>query len=565
MPNWTANGTTFAAAGIVGAVLTRATWAEHSCELAFDGRNVTTPAPWALGDTVTISYDGTVRFVGEVMDVARAGSGAAEGHRVRLVNAWITLAETVYEQRWQILGGDSAVNKARCLVGLKADGTVGTLAEAIADVLTWAGVAAGSITLAQTEEPWEVRNVTCAEVLRQIQRLAPRSVSWWTYPGGVPTFNVATAPASLALAMTAETQVDLRPNTRQAVRGVRLQYEIVRTVDEEPQTDVVVDSAGETTGRRILMQTIPWRGASATFLRQRTKVEVIPTTASGTDADQKLTRRFWAARHPALRAAKVVVGDTDLTPKLTFNLFDNAAAAWPAGLPPDTVGFGTAVGGKYYFALKLANVHGVDGTGAFELTDPDDAGSTKIRLDDALTRCLIDGTVTSWMERQGKKAQRWELFANISYIDDATRKPDRKLVGIKFTATDCLNKEYSRLENYADGDPVPTGLAAQLYAVLGATYHEGTVATVAEECTGFAREGQALTITGGATEWATMNALIQGVTEDVASGTTRLTVGLGTHLGAADMLDLLRRERKRREADDGHGISHAGSRGDGLV
>jgi hypothetical protein len=60
-----------------------------------------------------------------------------------------------------------------------------------------------------------------------------------------------------------------------------------------------------------------------------------------------------------------------------------------------------------------------------------------------------------------------------------------------------------------------------------------------------------------------MNALVQSVAEDLPSGTTTLTVGVGTHLGTEDMLDLLRRERKRKEADTLAGLANAGSRGDG--
>jgi hypothetical protein len=562
--DWTINGKTLAALGVVGAVLTRGSWAEHSCELSLDGRSATVPGLWTPGDAVEIKYGSTVRFVGEVMDVGKTASGGAEGHRARLVNAWIVLAETIYEQSWTLTNGGSTANKARCIVGLKSNGEIGTLAEAITDVLNFAGVAVGSIVLASVEEPWEVRNVTCAEVIKQIARLAPRAVSWWTYPGGVATFNVASSPSAVELAMTAKTNVDLRPNRTQAVRGVRLQYEIVRTTSDVPQTDVVVDSAGATTGRRVLIQTIPWRGASANFLRQRVKVRTIPTTATGTDAAQKATRQFWAERCPELRAAKSVVGDGDFTPKLTFNLFDNAAAIWPEGLPDGTVGFGAASGGKYYFAAKLARIDGTDGTGAYELTDPDDAGSVKIRLDSGLTRMLVEGTVTPWMQRQGKDAQRWQLFANVSFIDAASGRPVQQVVHINVTVTDCVTKEYVELQSYADGDAVPTGLAAELYAVLGQTYHEGTVVRVEDECSNFAREGNALTITGGATEWTTMNALVQGVREDIGSGVTTLTVGVAPRLGAADMLDLLRRERKRREADEGRGLANAGSRGDGL-
>jgi hypothetical protein len=557
--SWTINGRTLAALGITSARLTRGSFAEHALELVWEGRDATLPPVFADGADVVLSDGATTRFVGEILEPGRAMSGPAESHTARAVNAWIALEETTYEQAWAILAGSGSANKARCIVGLKADGTVGTLAEAIEHVLSFAGVAAGSIALAVTEEPWEVRNVTCAEVLRQIQRLVPRSVSWWTYPGNVPTFNVASAPTTLTLAAGGDTDIVLRPNRRQAVRGVRLQYEVQRTTDDVAQTDVVVDSAGATTGRRVLMQTIPWRGSQSTFARMRTKVQTVPVNVSGALA---LVRRWWGAHAPGLRIAKAEPADLTV-PQLNFALFDVAAAAWPAGLPPGFAGYGTAVGGKYYFGVKLANVTATDGTGPYELRDPDDETSEKIRLDTGLLRELLDGAVTPWMERLGKKAQRWTICANVNFIEEATRQPKQEIVMANFTATDCVNKEYAQMTNYADGDPVPSGLAAALFAALGETYHEGTVAKIEAECSGFAREGQKLQITGGATEWATMNALVQGVQEDIVSGLTTLTVGVGPNLAPGDMLDLLRRERRRAEADSTNGVSLAASKGDG--
>jgi hypothetical protein len=568
--SWTANGRTFVSLGITGAQIARSCWAEHSCELTVDGRNADWALLFATGESVEIKYGSTTRFVGEVQGPARRARGDAEGHIYRLINAWLVLAETVYEQLWTLTNGGSTANKARCIVGLKSDGTIGTLADAINDVLTFAGVAAGSITLAQTEEPWEVRNKTCAEVLRDIQRLAPRSVSWWTYPGGTPTFNVSTEPSSVSVAMTARMNVDLRPNTMQSVRGVRLQYEIVRTTDDIPQTDVVVDSAGATTGRRVLMQTIPWRGSSANFLRQTVKVRTIPLVPVGTNAQKKTTRQFWADRCPILRNAAPVAGDADLTPEINFLPFNPVPAGGADNRfgcqPRDTVGVGPVDGsGNYYFAVQLAHKDGGADATQWELTNPDDSGSAHIVLDTTLPRLLIEGTVTPWMLDAGKHAQRWTMHAYVTWLGQGAPGFTGKMVQISFTATDCINKEYTKLRDYAAGDPVPTGLAAQLYAALGATYHEGTVALTEDECANEVREGNALTITGGASEWGTMNALVQSVAEDILSGTTTLTVGVGTHLGTEDMLDLLRRERKRKEADTMAGLSNAASRGDGKV
>lgn len=559
MSTWTINGRTLAALRVTSATLTRGSWAEHALELEIAGRNVTSAALWAQGSTITLKYGSTTRFVGEVLDTGRSASGGAEGHTERAVNAWLTLEETVYEQTWAILGGTASTTKARCIIGLKEDNTYGTLADAISGVLSFAGVTAGSITLPITEDPWEVRNVSCAEVLRQIQRMAPRSVSWWTYQFGVPTFHVAASPDSVTLALTGDTAIDLRPNTRQAVRGVVLQYEVVSTTDGEMQTDVVEDIAGAESGRRILMQTIPWRGAEATFARMRPKVVTIPTAVA-----EVKTKRFWGEYCAELRGAKTMAGDAE-TPDLEFVPFDPADTDFPRDYPPLTVAYGpTGPAFRTYFALRLARVDGTDGTGPYELTDPEDTESDKIRLDDDLPRMLLAGAVTPWMEDMGKKAQKWTMFACVKWTDAATRAPKKSVVSINLTATDVVNKEYVSLQSSADGDAVPTDLAAALYAELQKTWHEGTLTRVEDECSNFAREGASLLVTGGAREWVDMNALIQSVQEDITQGVTTLTVGVGPQLAPGDMLDLLRRERRRAEADSGAGVARKGSKEDGL-
>jgi hypothetical protein len=564
--NWTANGQTFAALGITGATLSRATWGPHTCRLTASGRDATVPALFADGASVTIKHGETVRFVGEVKGAARAAEGGAEGHVYELVNAWIALEETIYRQPWVKHSG--SVNLGRCIVGLKADGTIGTLGEAIADVLAAAGVAAGTISLAATDEPWEVRNVMCSEVIKQIARLRPRAVSWWTYPAGVPTFNVSDAPATGALAFTPDTDaVDLRPNRSQAVRGVVLQYEVARVVDDEQVLDIVLDTAGETTGRRVLLQTIPWRGASEKHLRQRVKVRSIPLVPTGTDAQMKATRKFWASRVPELRTAKPVTGDADKTPEITFLPFLPAVAG--AGdntrgqQPADTVGVGPTSGGRYYFAVQLAHKDGGDGATQWELEDSSDEDSDHIVLDTTLPRYLIEGAVTPWMRDQGCEAQRWTMHAFVTFLGKGAPGFMGRMVHINVTATDCTNREYSHLQDYADGDPVPSGIAAELYAALGQTHHEGTVRRVADECDGAVREGQKLTISGGATEWSTMHALVQKVDEQIATGTTTITVGVGEHLAPPDMIELIRRERKRAEADTGLGVANSASKLDG--
>jgi hypothetical protein len=58
--------------------------------------------------------------------------------------------------------------------------------------------------------------------------------------------------------------------------------------------------------------------------------------------------------------------------------------------------------------------------------------------------------------------------------------------------------------------------------------------------------GQVLNVTAGRTEWATMRALVQTVDDDVDNGRSVIQVGPATHLGAGDLVELLRANRGRR-------------------
>ena len=578
MSNWTINGSTLAALGITGATLTRACWAAHSLALSADGRAATAPALFANGAAITLRLGGTIRFVGQCQPARRSARGEAEGHAYEVLNAWQILEETVFQQAWAVRGvthppPQTTELKGRCILGVKADGTAATVGEVMAEVLAFAGVASGTIDLGQYFEPFEVLNVMCSEALSQLARKVPRAVSWWTYPGGVPTFHAALDGPSAALEFAADTSVDLAANGRQKVRGVVLRYEVTSKTDDEQQVDVVTDSAGATSGRGVLLQTIPWQGFGMTFLKQKMKVRTIEKEPRpGGDANQiaalKRTRKFWAERCKELRTAKAVAGDAD-TPEITFlPLTKKKNGVVTEALPPGSVGFGPteASTGFHYFAIALASVTGTDGTGAYELTNPDADTSEKIRLDAGLLRYIVEGTITPWMVRNGKTGQRWVLHARVTYFAVATdvlpSEAEDKTVNL--TATDCTNRVYTSLSEVTAGNPVPTGQALVLYNQLKHAVHEGTITRVEEECSGFVEAGWGLTVTGGAAEWAAMKTVAQTVTEDLATGTTSVSVGAGEHRGVSDLLEICRMDRRRTENDTRDGAANLESRGNGL-
>lgn len=79
-------------------------------------------------------------------------------------------------------------------------------------------------------------------------------------------------------------------------------------------------------------------------------------------------------------------------------------------------------------------------------------------------------------------------------------------------------------------ESAPIGLAASYYASLLNPFWEGVVITHEAEVSGNLRPGKLLNLVNGATAWATMNAPIQQIEEDLFNGITRATFGTPQHL-----------------------------------
>jgi hypothetical protein len=102
---------------------------------------------------------------------------------------------------------------------------------------------------------------------------------------------------------------------------------------------------------------------------------------------------------------------------------------------------------------------------------------------------------------------------------------------------------YTYLNVEEAAEPLPSGLAAEIYAALSVLQYEGTIKNTQIEVPSDIGLGKNLNLTGGATAWASMNAQIQGITEDVEAGETEIIIGPAKHLGGDDLLEQLRAAR----------------------
>lgn len=95
----------------------------------------------------------------------------------------------------------------------------------------------------------------------------------------------------------------------------------------------------------------------------------------------------------------------------------------------------------------------------------------------------------------------------------------------------------------------PVGLAAQFYSSLSTLQWQGTVTLNESNPSGAWRPGKVINLLGGRSPWATMNALIQVVEEDLTTGETSVEFGPASQLGPQDYLELI---RFRRDFDAGN-------------
>jgi hypothetical protein len=91
----------------------------------------------------------------------------------------------------------------------------------------------------------------------------------------------------------------------------------------------------------------------------------------------------------------------------------------------------------------------------------------------------------------------------------------------------------------------PVGLAALYYASLLTPNYEGEVTIMEQECTGMARPGNTLNLLNGPSQWNSMVALVQQVTEDLTHGITTITIGTPQHLSPQNFAWLINMTARR--------------------
>jgi len=160
----------------------------------------------------------------------------------------------------------------------------------------------------------------------------------------------------------------------------------------------------------------------------------------------------------------------------------------------------------------------------------------------SLPKELVSGNIAPWMNQE---AEADTIRATVSWYSEDEYVVERELA-VRLTATDAATRTYRRLLASTPAEPTPAGLAQALGEALEEPQYAGEVELEAAEAGGGAWLGRVLNVAGLRGEWASMRAVVQAVDEDLERGRTSIRFGPAGHLGADDMVELLRANRRRR-------------------
>lgn len=466
---------------------------------------------FAYGTSVALVRGGATYFQGKVASIPRFGRGSSEGQEIQLVDAWQDLEDTIYLEPWAV--GSGSYEFPMAVLGRSKTGGQITTGQQIREAVEFAisaGVALqlGSVPDGIVLTPSEVRNVSCAEVIRISTRLHPDWLPEIDHSTTPATFKVtprATMP-TIALSLDGETGVtefsiarrdDLKPE------AVRIIYTNATIIDGVTYRDGIVDkhpSGGPDKGPRVLSTVIELAGGQMQFQKARIQTRPIPE-----DSDSPGIKAWVKKKYLHLR--EVPEADFEVT-AFFKTLIDD----------PD------------------------------DHPDPINPRAERLPVDDAddLPRELVRGTIEDWMRKKvGEVYIQLGITPNAGASLLSKSQIAKGTPAFSVVATNATTKIYKGVTSWVAPESAPSGVAASVYNALAAYQFEGTVSLELDDVTATRYHARRLNLTGGAGEWESMGAMIHGFSFDVDSGSATLSIGPAPHLSAEDFLELQRLMRGR--------------------
>ncbi len=481
-------------------------------------------------------------FQGRLHQIPRKGSGSAESVDYELLDAWHDFERNVYQQQWNvIISADESGNpttaaqyRGECILGMDLNGNALTNGEVIRQIIAWAISLGANCQLGvigvNAPVPFdEVTDLPCSECIKKMLRWTPDAVTWIDYTTTPPTFNVTRrgdcAAASIPFIGNVE-EIDIKALPELVPPSVVIRYLQENQTDGVPAINVIPDVCPENaTGMEYgaLVQSTRLAGTNSTYQKQPVTTAPIPpalASEEGGDGWAGPDVVQWFRRHSSFLAQFSADRLEVLSGTFSGVVMDGTQI--PAGNSDTAFGDypNELTGGSNLpnwvlasYSLKAARVT-VSAAFAYQYPDEEDAESI-------LAMRFFgpdDGALTGW-------DNNLQIQATVP-------------------ATNAVTQTYAQLTSYTQAEPVPAGLAGQLYDALSTLQYEGQYTTEGSEVTAW-RLGAVLNLAGGRPEWAAMNALLQEIVDDLDAGRTTLKFGPAGHLTLQDLMEQLRANRTR--------------------
>lgn len=462
------------------------------------------------GQVILTGPDGVVRFVGSRQLNPGAADGQSESQDYTIAGPWHWLEETDYQQLW--FGG---AYTSHLLLLRSVGAEIKTILDfAIANGAGFQYVAAELEALSVFPPTNEISEQKCSAVIIQLLQYAPDVVSWFDYSttptptlhfqrrGSLTAVDLRLASHTANLTAPICSALKLTPLPNRQIPSAKINFEVLVTIDGEqflqPSTEIYPPSA---TG-------LEKRGFNAVIQLQGSTIQNVFGSLECESVDY--TSLAWWQKHvPTLNSSAVIV----------------------------------------FAGPENISVSDRDGNPIAEA--------------DRLPRELLPGggAIAPWMTYNGQDVV-WQteivkatFFIETYEIDEENGAPsdlpvrtEHKQFSVEILTTNAPAGEssYQAVATEEEGDPMPVGLAREIYDALNPLQYDALFAIEQEECTFFAGVGKAINLLGSRAEYASMRAMVQQATYDLDTGLTTLKCGPPEHLTLSQLRDLMMRFRTRR-------------------
>ncbi len=161
---------------------------------------------------------------------------------------------------------------------------------------------------------------------------------------------------------------------------------------------------------------------------------------------------------------------------------------------------------------------------------------------------IVNGSVPEWSSKGSEPETFTVRIAYEIKSQDTSHTLDKgeKVLTFNCVSTDATTGTLRKQSEWVEAEAAPSDLASSLYDSWSKLHYDGSVTFHALEADVDAVPGKRLALTGGLSEWADMDAIVQDAVIDIGSGTLKVTTGTCGRLEADDLMAIYRAARGRR-------------------